>query len=472
MSCGVALAGQVRVRLLTALILLAFIACGLCSSTCECDTPQVRAVLIRFFNATGGVGWKRADRWTSYDPVCSWYGIECNGTDLTEIDLLDNNLTGTLTSDLANFTSIHRINLARNNLSGTLPPQWCTMAQVQELHLSINQLSGTLPPEWSEMRVQFLYLDANQFTGFLPVAWSAMLKIVHLYVDYNKLNGSLPHDWSAMQAQILYLNDNLIAGSLPPEWSAMPNIKHLNLANNLITGSLPPEWSKMSEIRELYFYNNRINGTLPPQWSNMPKLEQLGLNNNRISGLLPPEWSKMTKIDAIRLSCNVLTGSVPSEWSKMAQLRALDLSNNSFGGPLAPCDFPLWSTSFVINTGYRFINNKFRGRLQLACLRVDPCSYEYRDKLNDLVLKGNQLCGVCKIECQCDKTENTAIESPNLAIVRVSDSSECCSACEKHPLCVAAVYQRYNSRCELKNVTSPMIAMPYVDVLVPITKLS
>ena len=56
MSCGVAVAGQVRVRVLTALILLAFIACGLCSSTCECDTPQVRAVLIRFFYATGGPG--------------------------------------------------------------------------------------------------------------------------------------------------------------------------------------------------------------------------------------------------------------------------------------------------------------------------------------------------------------------------------------------------------------------------------
>ena len=395
MSCGVALAGQVRVRVLTALILLAFIACGLCSSTCECDTPQLRAALIRFFYATGGVGWYNASGWASYDPVCSWYGIRCHGAELTDI-ILSDNLTGTLPAELANITSIQRIELAANNLYGPLPREWSKMSQIRVLNLYSNRINGTLPPEWS----------------------------------------------------------------------AMQKLEQLDLESNRIAGSLPPDWGKMSRIQALLLGSNRINGTMPPEWSAMPMLERLQLTDNQINGLLPPEWGKMTQIRDIRLYRNNLTGPLPYEWSNMTQLKTLYLQQNSLSGPLAPCLFPRWNASFMGGRDFDFSNNKFSGRLRLPCLSIDPCYDEYRYRLNDLLLRGNQVCGVCNIECQCNKTENTAIESPNLAIVRASNSSECCSACSKHPLCVAAVYHHGYNRCELKNVTSPTFAMPNADVLV------
>ena len=384
MPSGVALAGQVRVRVLTALILLAFIACALCSSTCECDTPQVRAVLIRFFYSNGGLGWRNARGWASYDPVCSWYGIRCNGTDLTDIDLDANRLKGTLPAEFANITSIQRIDLSLNS---------------------------------------WLY------------------------------------------------------GPLPPEWSAMTQLAGLRLRMNSLNGTLPPEWSTMSHIRMLFLDNNNINGTLPPEWGAMPKLEQLDLSGNQISGSLPSQWGKMAQIRDIRLNSNILTGPLPSEWSNMAQLDTLSLYGNSLSGPLAPCLFPLWNASFIImNDGvfnyndfeFNFSNNKFSGRLRLPCLSIDPCSRSfYRKRLNELLLDGNQLCIDCFVQCQCAKTENTTIESPNLAILRVSNSSECCSACVKHPMCVAAVYHYDDNRCELKNVTSPTFRMPNADVLLP-----
>ena len=263
MSCGVVVAGQARVCALTALILLAFIVCGLCSSTCECDTPQVRAVLARFYNATGGPYWDNASGWTSPDPVCDWYGVVCAGANLTDIDLAYNNLVGTLPADLANITSIQRLNLSNNNLRGPLPPQWSAMTQMQVLRF-----------------------DYDKFEGTLPAQWSAMTRLLELGLTKNQINGSLPPEWANMtQLQVLRLSSNRLSGFLPPKWGAMTNVRELDLGGNSLTGPLPPQWGAMSQLEVLYLQNNQIVGPLPPEWSNMTQLG--GAVSSKQSGRWP-----------------------------------------------------------------------------------------------------------------------------------------------------------------------------------------
>ena len=148
------------------LVLLAFVACGWCSSVCECDTPQVRAVLNDFFFATAGLDWKNSSGWTTYDPVCSWFGIQCQGANLTSIYLDDNNLNGTLIADLESIPSIREIHLADNHLTGRLPPKWGAMTQIEVIHLNGNRLTEELPVEWRLMsKLERLFLNGNQLTG-------------------------------------------------------------------------------------------------------------------------------------------------------------------------------------------------------------------------------------------------------------------------------------------------------------------
>ena len=487
---------------------------------CECDTPQVRAALTRFYLATGGLDWKNASGWTSFDPVCSWYGIRCQGAELTEIILAANNLKGFLPADLPNIASIQLLNLAFNMLNGPLPRQWSAMAQLVELRLYGNQLSGTLPPEWNAMtKLKWLHLGSNSLNGSLPAQWSGMASITEVHVGENHISGTLPPEWRFMsQVRIIYLSGNQLNGSLPPEWSTMPQLVELNLSGNSLTGSLPPEWSKMVQIQVMYLHSNQLTGTLPPEWSAMPKIEQLQITMNHISGplppewrgmqvqqlilnwnslgghqltgslppqwsampklvrlevghnqltgSLPPEWGAMAQIQTLRLSGNQLNGSLPPQWNNMTQLSALYLDGNALSGPLALCGLPRWKMSFM-DCSFDFSDNMFSGRLQLPCLSIDPCSDKYRARLDNLVLKGNHLCGVCSIQCQCSKTENATIESPDLAVVRAPSSDECCSTCVRFPRCVAAVYHRDNNYCELKNMTSPTVAMPNAIVLVP-----
>ena len=165
MSCVAALAGQTRACVLTAAIVLTFVACGMCSRTCECDTPQVRAALTDFFVATGGARWRNASGWTTRDPVCSWYGVSCDGAKVTKIELKANFLEGTLPAGLASIV-IEELELSENSLSGTLPPQWGNMTALKSLRLSNNQLNSSLPPEWRNLdSIVVMSLHDNSLTG-------------------------------------------------------------------------------------------------------------------------------------------------------------------------------------------------------------------------------------------------------------------------------------------------------------------
>ena len=69
----------------------------------------------------------RRDWWSGLEER-EWVGIArtcvqlvwhwCRGADLTEINLVGNNLTGTLPADLANIATLERINLNSNMLYG------------------------------------------------------------------------------------------------------------------------------------------------------------------------------------------------------------------------------------------------------------------------------------------------------------------------------------------------------------------
>ena len=61
-----------------------------------------RAALENFHHATGGEHWTRNTNWLSDSPLDEWYGVTTDDSErVTRLELFDNNLTGTLPSDLA-----------------------------------------------------------------------------------------------------------------------------------------------------------------------------------------------------------------------------------------------------------------------------------------------------------------------------------------------------------------------------------
>ena len=87
-----------------------------------CRDPQWDA-LSEFHDRTDGPNWRNKTKWLSLAPLDEWYGVTTDADGrVTELNLEDNNLSGTLSTALSGLANLKRMNLSSNAaLSGPLP---------------------------------------------------------------------------------------------------------------------------------------------------------------------------------------------------------------------------------------------------------------------------------------------------------------------------------------------------------------
>lgn len=80
--------------------------------------PLERLELENFYKETHGSNWIRQDNWLSDSiPYCEWHGVICdkNGH-VTELQLYDNGLEGSLPDTLCNLTELKTLYLSFNHI--------------------------------------------------------------------------------------------------------------------------------------------------------------------------------------------------------------------------------------------------------------------------------------------------------------------------------------------------------------------
>ena len=112
------------------------------------ESPD-RNVLVVLYNVTGGPNWANNTNWLSDAPMCEWHGVatDSNGR-VTDLDLGDNRLNGTIPAELSSLSRLSLLNLGENRLSGLIPAELGALSKLRELHLDSNQLSGAIPAEF------------------------------------------------------------------------------------------------------------------------------------------------------------------------------------------------------------------------------------------------------------------------------------------------------------------------------------
>jgi hypothetical protein len=88
--------------------------------------------------------------------ACYWLGVQCAPFTPTSynIDLDNNNLTGSLPASWSRFCSLSTLSLSNNHLSGPLPAFGADFGGLNEITLSGNNFTGPLPEEWCTSRVE------------------------------------------------------------------------------------------------------------------------------------------------------------------------------------------------------------------------------------------------------------------------------------------------------------------------------
>jgi len=147
-----------------------------CDSVTEVPHAECDA-LVALYNSTAGDSWTINTGWLATDLPCSWYGVLCVSGHITRLELADNQLTGSIPTQLGNLTNLNSLFLHANRLSGSIPKEVGNLMNLAWILLNNNQLTGSIPVElmnltqlWdneSDFRFNHLYTTNDDLRNFL-----------------------------------------------------------------------------------------------------------------------------------------------------------------------------------------------------------------------------------------------------------------------------------------------------------------
>ena len=299
----------------------------------DADNPD-RQVLIAFYNATGGPGWDEDRNWTSANSIGTWHGVETNSSGfVTELELDDNNLTGTLPAQLGELAQLERLVLDGNEIAGRIPPELGNLDYLTMLNLRGNGLDGSIPSELGALaRLDTLDLFNTGVSGAIPPSLGNLASLQRLTLGWNQLSGPIPAEMGRLDnATYMNFSRNDLTGTIPPELGDLDSIELLSVSRNDLTGTIPVEFAELATLERLYLYDNRLSGSIPPVLGQLSRLDLLWIHQNDLTGSIPDELGNLTALEDLRAHENGLTGRIPAFLGGFP-LRILNLHENAFRG--------------------------------------------------------------------------------------------------------------------------------------------
>ena len=155
--------------------------------------PDDRSILVKLYNATDGDNWNNNEDWLSDQPLAAWHGVEVDADGkVTRLDLVANNLNGTLIPELGQLDRLELLALSRNQLSGAIPPEYANLIHLRYLYLADNQLTGEFLGWAGDLLV--LFLEFNQLTGDISKYADGLAGVANFSFAGNNFTGCLPEN--------------------------------------------------------------------------------------------------------------------------------------------------------------------------------------------------------------------------------------------------------------------------------------
>ncbi|KAG5561077.1 hypothetical protein RHGRI_004180 [Rhododendron griersonianum] len=244
----------------------------------------------------------------------------CDGTTCTIITLKVYALSvfGGIPDELWSLTNLSNLNLAQNYLTGPLSSSIANLTQMQYLSLGINSLSGEVPKELGNLtNLIVLSFSSNNFSGHLPLELGKLTKLQELYIDSSGVSGAIPSTYADLQnLQKLWGSDNELNGSIPEfigNWSQLNDLMISDLSNGSSTSL---EFLKdMTSLNTLILRNNNISGSIPTNIGDYQSLSLLDLSFNNLAGQIPESLFNLNALSYLFLGNNQLNGTLPAQKS-------------------------------------------------------------------------------------------------------------------------------------------------------------
>ncbi len=229
-----------------------------------CGRTADSLVLVKLNQSTNGNGWITKRRFN--EPINTWYGIalDINGC-VIQINLNNNNLKGSLPTEIGNLGALSRLFLFSNELSGELPTSLGNLTELLELNVEGNFFTGSIPSTLGNLnKLGMLVLGDNALTGHVPEGINFLDNLILLDLSRNKLSGGISNNiFRLSKLQTLDYSENEMSGEIPATISSMNALRNLYLNNNHFFGEPPAVMSQLLNMTNLWLNDNAFTGRVP-----------------------------------------------------------------------------------------------------------------------------------------------------------------------------------------------------------------
>jgi hypothetical protein len=187
------------------------------------------------------------------------------------------NMSGTtLPTEMGQMTALYELDLNGLSLVGTIPTEFGLLSSSLEfLNLLHNELTGTIPSVLSDLTLLYwLNLRFNKLEGSIPSELGLLSTMYEFTIDHNHFSGKIPSELgnfgqSGYGMLDLWLNDNELTGTIPSELGSIPDLLYLWLQSNNLSGLVPEELGQLNSVENLGLQefdirnNSLLSGTVP-----------------------------------------------------------------------------------------------------------------------------------------------------------------------------------------------------------------
>ncbi|KAJ1691874.1 hypothetical protein LUZ63_016029 [Rhynchospora breviuscula] len=282
---------------------------------------------------------------------CRWYGIRCgrrHPNRVTALDLNSLQLSGQVSSSLANLTFLQRLSLSDNRLSGRIP-ELGQMMRLRFLNLSVNYLDGTIPPLPGNCSLEYFSLRTNNLKGVVPSNIVQCKKLTVINLNHNFLVGSISPELDFLQQlTMLSLSVNNLNGTIPATLGNLTNLYILDLYQNHFAGVIPASLGQLQSLQWIQINDNLLSGKIPRSLFNISTMIRFDLSINYLEGSLPHSMcDAFQQVQKLVLYENQLKGQIPTSISNCSMLDTIDFSLNGFTGTIPSSIGTLQKLSFL-----------------------------------------------------------------------------------------------------------------------------
>ncbi len=307
-----------------------------------------RDILVAFYNATDGPNWVNDTNWLTDAPLGDWHGVRTDATGrVTELNLEENGLSGSMPSDLGQLAQLVRLDLADNHLSGPIPAELGRLANLGTLSLARNELTDSIPPSLGDLaNVYQMSLASNELSGTIPAELGGMVNLEYAQLQGNDLAGTIPSELGNLTELVeLFLGGNRLTGLIPESFLKLSSLTTFSFTRN--HGLCAPGTRRfVTGLQGIRFVEGPYCNELDAQA--LEDLHRTGDGSNWtnsdgwLGGVVLEDWygvetDSIGRVTVLDLAENGLAGRLPASLGNMASMTRLEIGDNpDLSGRLPP----------------------------------------------------------------------------------------------------------------------------------------